>query len=100
MNNLLTSETRGGPASESIVLANERRNFLNRADTMRKILGWLRSEDYPVRELPSHLIPRAAGLRILKHWAIRGLVRKTEGGWMPLPWLFNPPSLMVVTDEM
>ena len=81
------------------MFGHERRNFRNRADTVKRVLAWLRSEDQPVRELPSSLIPRAAGLRILKKWALRGLVRKTEGGWMPLPWLFNPPSLMVVTDE-
>ena len=81
------------------MFGNELRNFRNRADTLKRVLAWLRSEGRPVREPPSTLIPRAAGLRILKYWAIRGLVRRTEGGWLPLPLLFNPPSLMVVTDE-
>ena len=80
-------------------MGKERRNFLKRADTVRRVLAWLRSEDQPVREMPPNVAPRAAGLRILKHWAIRGLVRKTESGWMPLPLLFDPPLLMVVTDE-
>ena len=80
-------------------MGNERRNFLNRADTIRRLLAWLRSEARPVKEMPTHLVSRAAGLRILKHWAIRGLVRKTEGGWMPLPLLFDPPPLILVTDE-
>jgi hypothetical protein len=95
----LTARIAATATWENTVLGNERRNFLNRADTVRRVLSWLRSEGQPIRELPSTLIPRAVALRILKNWAIRGLVRKTEGGWMPLPWLFNPPSLMVVTDE-
>ena len=76
----------------------ERRNSLRRAATMKHLLAWLRNATQPVCSVPSDLLPQAAAFRILKHWAIRGLVRRTAAGWTLRPMLVDAPLLRVVTE--
>lgn len=76
----------------------ERRNFRTRADTMRRVLTWIRAQNSPVVCVPRHLATPEAGVRMLKQLAIRGLLRSTAEGWVPQPSLLNPPPL-VEPDE-
>ena len=76
----------------------ERRDFRTRADTMRRVLAWIRSQDHPVVCVPRHLATPDAGTRMLKQLAMRGLLRSTEEGWVAQPPLLDPPPL-IKTDE-
>ena len=82
--------------SEEGVVGVERRNYHDRANTLRRVLLWMQSERAPVAAVPDNLTTAEVGIRILKQLALRGLVRITDQGWMPQPLLLNPALLVEV----
>ena len=76
----------------------ERRNYSDRASTVRRVLLWIQSERTPVTSLPSHLATPEAGTRILKQLAIRGLIQITDDGWIARPLLLNPSPLLAADN--
>ena len=78
--------------SEAAV-AVERRNHRQRADTLRRVTGWISKETSPVRQVPADIVHTEAGQRILKRLALRGLVRRVTQGWTPTPSLIAPATL-------
>jgi hypothetical protein len=77
----------------------ERRDHQERANTVRRVLIWMRSERSPVAGVPRHLASPDAGMRILKQLAMRGLIRSTREGWVAQPFLRHPPPLTKLNES-
>ena len=61
----------------------ERREYHTRAETLRRVVAWLRGQTLPAQQVPTTIAPPAAGIRILKRLAMRSLARREPAGWMP-----------------
>jgi hypothetical protein len=77
----------------------ERRNHWSRAYTMKRVLTWISREGTPVAAIPRYLVTPEAGNRMLKQLALRGLIRRTDNGWVPSSILVNPPELTRVDES-
>lgn len=71
----------------------ERRDLRKRADTTRRVMMWICGETSAVAEVPRYLAAPDVGRRILKQLALRGLVRRDDGGWVARRCLLAPPAL-------
>jgi hypothetical protein len=71
----------------------ERRDLRQRADTTRRVMIWICGETSAVAEVPRYLAAPDVGRRILRQLALRGLVRRADGGWVARRWLLAPPAL-------
>lgn len=78
----------------------ERRDFGQRAETLRRIVMWISGETTPAGHVPRYIADAAAGQRVLKTLALRGLVRNVGQGWLPHRLLIDtPPTLDASLDE-
>jgi hypothetical protein len=71
----------------------ERRDLRKRADTVRRVMMWICGETSAVAEVPRYLAAPDVGRRILRQLALRGLVRRANGGWVARRWLITPQAL-------
>ena len=79
----------------------ERRDHRSRAATLHRVVSWIIGNASPAREAPRSVVRPDAGRRILKQLAVRGLVRRTRGGWIPHRLLTMPTDLQQVElDEL
>lgn len=59
----------------------DRRDIRRRSEAVSRIVQWLNAQHLPIRAVPDDVADSAAATRILKKLALRGLVRRVEGGW-------------------
>ena len=79
----------------------ERRDHQQRAETLRRIVMWISGETTPGGQVPRDIADAAAGQRILKTLALRGLVRNVGRGWLPHRLLVDtPPTREAPIDEL
>ena len=72
----------------------ERRDFHRRAEMTRHALARILAGCRAISPADlSDVIPEAAAERMLKRFAVRGLLRRCSDGWMPQPVLFRPAAL-------
>jgi hypothetical protein len=76
-------------------VAQDRRNHAARAEATRLVVEGLNTGEHRW-----HLLHAGAVERILKRLAIRGLVRTTSHGWVPMPVLQCPVAIIAVDPEI
>jgi hypothetical protein len=61
----------------------DRRNILNRSETLSRLVRWIGEQRSPVEAVPRDIAEGGAAARILARLAVRGFVRRVDGGWSP-----------------
>jgi len=75
----------------------ERRNHRDRAETLRRVIAWLRDASLggrrPISAIPDDISPACVVERILRRLMVRCLTRTVAGGWIPTQALLHPAKL-------
>ena len=77
----------------------ERRDQRKRADILRRIAQWISAETSPVGQVPPDIASPAAGRRILRKLAFRGLIGRVGWGWVARAPLVTPAPLQRIDLE-
>ena len=76
-------------------VAQDRRNYASRGDATRLVVEGLITGEHRWDALEPSAVER-----ILRRLAIRGFVRNTSDGWVPLPPLQQPIAIIPVDPEI
>ena len=71
----------------------ERRDLNQRAATLQRVIAWMQARRTPCIVPPDDVAPPDAAARIIKHLALRGLVRRVATGWVPSLVLLQEPGV-------
>lgn len=78
----------------------EQRNHRQRAETLRRVIAWLRDASLegrrPISAVPDYIGPVCVVERILRRLMALCLARTAAGGWIPTPALLQPAELVEV----
>ena len=61
----------------------DRRDPHRRAETVKRVVAWLRHQTCSTVDVPPEVAPPTAARRVLCYLGIRGLAKWTGTGWMP-----------------
>ena len=77
----------------------ERRDHQKRADTLRRVVEWL-TRGTVARHVPPDIAGPDVARRILTRLAVRGLVQRTDSGWVARQVLAAPAEVQQISPEL
>ena len=75
----------------------DRRNLLDRSETLSRLVRWMGEQRSPVEAVPRDIAEGGAAARILARLAMRGFVRRVDGGWCSTPVLRSAAEMIPET---
>jgi hypothetical protein len=78
----------------------DRRDPHRRAETVKRVVDWLRHQTCSTVDVPSEVAAPTAARRVLCYLGIRGLARWTGTGWMPRQALVTTLPVQVIEPDL